>query len=457
MKDGGGGRQGPKLKRVSALIVAVALAAGVALFICDAQVNAGYARMERANERYIASSLAASEMSAGSNYLTDRVRCFTVTGDLKYLRDYFQEAEVTRRRNRALDDLENLLEGSGGDAYASLARALEYSDELMEREYLAMRLTQLAFGYADSEMPPAVASLVLSEEDQALTDQDKRQKARELMFDEIYLDYKAKIQENVSRCADELHRSTSTELEDAGASLNRLLIGQTWLTVAMLLAVLCLVVFIFVQVLVPIARMVRMMRKKKMIEPSGAEELRFVARTYNEIFEENQKAHQDLTYDVMHDALTGLFNRRAYDMFVRDVDLSHAALLLIDVDDFKHVNDVYGHDGGDRVLKRVAQLLRQSFRSVDLVCRIGGDEFAVIMTRVSSEMSGLVRRKVTQINEALHAPADVQTPPASLSVGVAFADRPQPQGDLFKDADTALYQVKKMGRRGCVIYGEKTP
>ena len=128
------------------------------------------------------------------------------------------------------------------------------------------------------------------------------------------------------------------------------------------------------------------------------------------------------------------------------------ALILVDVDYFKSVNDTYGHAVGDRVLKRVADILRNSFRSVDILCRIGGDEFAVVMTRVNSSMSQLVLNKINRANELLQHPKD-DLPPVSLSVGVAFSDRKNPQGDIFKDADTALYRVKDGGRKGCAIYG----
>ena len=138
-------------------------------------------------------------------------------------------------------------------------------------------------------------------------------------------------------------------------------------------------------------------------------------------------------------------------MFIESVDLQHIALILVDVDDFKSVNDTYGHDMGDRMLKRVASILRSSFRSVDYVCRIGGDEFAIIMTRANSTMHGLIREKIRRANEQLMHPED-NLPPTSLSVGVAFSDRPNPSSDIFHDADTALYRVKAGGRCGCLFH-----
>lgn len=134
-----------------------------------------------------------------------------------------------------------------------------------------------------------------------------------------------------------------------------------------------------------------------------------------------------------------------------DLDMAHNALLLVDVDKFKAVNDTYGHDVGDLILKRVAELLAYSFRSTDLVFRLGGDEFVVIMTNVDSSVREQVRAKIEQANVMLQKPTD-DLPPTSLSVGVAFGDRENPEGDIFKDADTALYRVKEAGRCGCHIY-----
>ena len=176
-----------------------------------------------------------------------------------------------------------------------------------------------------------------------------------------------------------------------------------------------------------------------------------MTRTYNKILLENQDARERLSHEASHDALTGLFNRGAYDLLMSSTDKEHMALLLIDVDNFKGVNDTYGHAVGDRVLKRVADILKHSFRSVDILCRIGGDEFAVVMTRANSSMADLVLNKIQRANDLLQHPKD-DLPPVSLSVGVAFSDRKNPKGDIFKDADTALYQVKESGRNGCRIF-----
>ena len=180
------------------------------------------------------------------------------------------------------------------------------------------------------------------------------------------------------------------------------------------------------------------------MEPVGAEELRFVTQTYNDFIQNK----------FFRDPLTGLNNRRSFDVLMQNVDTDHMAYLVIDVDNFKTINDKYGHSMGDRVLRRVAEVLKNSFRSVDIICRFGGDEFIVVMTRSNSTMQQLVRSKISRANDILMHPKD-DLPPVSLSVGVAFSDRKNPQNNIFDDADAALYRVKEGGRKGCAIFGEE--
>ncbi len=444
-------RHGLQLKTTSYFFVILAFLAAVSLFAADLAVTRGFQRMERASEQNLVAQMAAANMETVSDYLTDRVRCFVITGDLDYLKDFFEEVETTRRRDQALADLERLLEDSNSSAYSSLASALELSNELVEREYLAMRLMLETGDYDMTRVPGQIADIVLSREDKALSEAELRQKAQDLVFDSSYMHAKERIRENVSSCTRELIHISSQELEQASARMAVLVHIQTAITVVFLLIVLLMVVFIYTQVRRPLTRMVERMQQQRTIPPTGAEELQFVTRTYNSILRENQTARERLRHEASHDALTGLLNRGAYEMMLTTVDMDHLALILVDVDYFKMVNDTYGHDVGDRVLKRVAKVLKSSFRSVDIICRIGGDEFVVLMTRVNSSMRDLVINKIRNANEQLLHPKD-DLPPVSLSVGVAFSDRKNPQGDIFKDADIALYRIKVAGKCGCEVY-----
>lgn len=163
------------------------------------------------------------------------------------------------------------------------------------------------------------------------------------------------------------------------------------------------------------------------------------------------KAAEQFSYEAMHDPLTGLYNHSAYKMLLKDADQKNIALLLADVDDFTAIEENRGIEVADRILQQVAEVLRHNFRSVDYICRIGSEEFAIIMTRVNREMAELVARKAERINAMLGETMD-DLPPVSLSIGVAFADRENPQGDIFHDADMALQRIKQVKENGCAIF-----
>ena len=158
-----------------------------------------------------------------------------------------------------------------------------------------------------------------------------------------------------------------------------------------------------------------------------------------------------LTYEALHDPLTGMYNHTAFEVLFQDADKEHIAVLIADLDGYEEIRGGKGQAYADRVVRHVADVLKTSFRSTDPICRIREDEFAVIMTRMSTSMQALVFDKLEHINELLHTPED-DLMPVSLSVGVAFSDRPKPEGDVFQDADTALRRMKQMRHCGCAVF-----
>ena len=163
------------------------------------------------------------------------------------------------------------------------------------------------------------------------------------------------------------------------------------------------------------------------------------------------KAAEQFAYEALHDPLTGLYNHSAYKMLLKDADQRNIALMLADLDNYEALKQAHGPETADRVLELVAHVLRHSFRSVDFICRIGEDEFAIIMTRMNNTMKPLINEKVDHISTMLEEERG-DLPPVSLSVGVAFADREDPQGDIFHDADMMLQRMKAVRHNGCAIY-----
>ena len=128
------------------------------------------------------------------------------------------------------------------------------------------------------------------------------------------------------------------------------------------------------------------------------------------------------------------------------------ALMMLDVYFFKQVNDTFGHEAGDDVLRRVAQLLTHSFRPSDYVVRLGGDEFGVVILDIQQDSQHVLYEKIAMINRLLSAP-DGSLPAVTVSSGAAFSERGFTE-ELFSRADQALYYVKNHGRCGLHIAGE---
>lgn len=241
-------------------------------------------------------------------------------------------------------------------------------------------------------------------------------------------------------------------LDGPEAGLLRALLGrETALTVALLAVCVLSVVSVLLLVLRPLSKYIVQIRENRMLNMHGAFELRYLAEAYNLMVEENRKHNDSLRYLVEHDHLTGLLNRAAFDKLRRDMEHEAIALLLLDVDKFKEVNDTLGHETGDLVLQRVAFILEQSFRASDYPCRIGGDEFAVIMTDMNPDLREAVERKLDMIRGGLRD-AEGDLPGVTLSVGVAFSRQCRPEDNIYRMADAALYRVKEAGRDGFAFF-----
>ena len=161
--------------------------------------------------------------------------------------------------------------------------------------------------------------------------------------------------------------------------------------------------------------------------------------------------HDDYSYNAMHDELTGLYNYSAFDILFKDSDQEHIAVLIAEVDRYDSIKRKKGGAYADKLICRIAGVLKSSFRSVDHICRLSENEFVVIVTRVTQANKETVFSKINRINAELQSEKD-GIEPVELVVGVAFSDRSQPGGDVFRDADTALQRMKEIKNSGYSVY-----
>ena len=170
-------------------------------------------------------------------------------------------------------------------------------------------------------------------------------------------------------------------------------------------------------------------------------------------------AHQRLTYQAHYDSLTGLANRdQLRTRLTQALEASQStprrcALLCLDLDNFKIINDSLGHSVGDGVLKLVAQRLQSVMRRVDLVARLGGDEFAVLLDDIRSDDE--VAQLSQRLLQVLNAPGNVhgRAVNVGVSIGVALIpDHGTTIDEVLGNADLALYAAKEAGRGRCEVY-----
>ncbi|MBO4296035.1 MAG: GGDEF domain-containing protein [Desulfovibrio sp.] len=410
-----------------------------------------FTEMQDVTERYIAAQQDASSMLAASDYLTAQTLIFTVNADKSQVDKYFHEAFKSKRREHSVESIERLYPNNR--AFAKLQSALSHSNELMRREFHAMRLVIEAMKYPLGSFPQELQDYQLTSEELALQPAEQRKLAQQMVFGTDYQMYKDWIRGDISECLAMLQEETKEQMLKTPALLRSLIRYQYILIAALVVVMLVFIASTSLLVVKPLKQGTDSMRKQQTMPEVGVYELQSFAKTYNDLFLQNQDLRSKLAYKAEHDALTGLLNRGAFERMRLQSEKRRTALILVDVDKFKEINDTHGHDVGDKVLQKVARFLLQSFRAEDQVFRLGGDEFAVIMVYADSSMRGVVEKKMLQCNELLSTPKD-GLPAASLSVGVAFSDRKNPSDDIFKDADTALYSVKRRGRNGIAFYSD---
>lgn len=410
-----------------------------------------YKILRSAMQDYISCENAAHELQEGSDILTEQVHLAVATGEEKYIDAYFEEANVTKTREKALKDLIAL--DSSSDAIESIRQALSASVDLMQTEYYAMRLVEESSRNDPSTWPEELQTVELSEEDSALSASEKLYKAQKLVISPEYEQAKDVISGDVNSAIESLTEIINNRQNHAADIFSHIFI----------LIIICVLVFAAMMLLVcllmrfwivyPLVTYNHDIQNDNLLSIKGANELQVLAKTYNRLYEENEERQRLIKHQAEHDPLTDLFNRGAFDRILDlyEKEKNNFALILIDVDTFKSVNDTYGHAVGDVILKKVARLLTTTFRTIDYVCRIGGDEFAIIMVEMTSDLSYTITEKITEINKQL-AVAEGDAPAVSLSVGVAFTDRKNPGKNLFVDADSALYYTKEHGKSGCSYY-----
>lgn len=176
---------------------------------------------------------------------------------------------------------------------------------------------------------------------------------------------------------------------------------------------------------------------------------------YRQNIDEEKRRELFMLEEMQKDSLTDLFNKAATQQHVRSILQKEPealfAFIILDIDNFKSVNDRFGHAAGDKVLVEFAQTLREQFRDGDVMGRIGGDEFVVFMKIPNKE---ILEKKLRGLTDSLHRNITIDAGECEISASIGAAVAPEAGNDfetLYKKADKALYATKKRGKNGFKI------
>lgn len=184
------------------------------------------------------------------------------------------------------------------------------------------------------------------------------------------------------------------------------------------------------------AKINRLIRKIKEIDDPELTEL---------VYELIEERH-NLNNEIKIDSLTGTYNRRIIETIT-----NCSIMVMCDIDNFKNINDTYGHSTGDEVIKQVAQIISSNIRGNDYVCRYGGDEFLIAFTKCNGDIAKERMKKIQKDILMLITLPDFEV---TISVGISKHSEQEDINALIKEADDALYESKTYGKDKITVYGK---
>ncbi len=441
---------GIRLSHLNVLLICIGLLLAVMMAVSMYQTTNSVKDTVTFTNEYLSNQQTGGMLRDYTRSLADTAMAFVQSTDPGYARIY--EAKM-----KAIEEqLEQFTPESSNSTAANreLQRGVALFRERQEAELRAIRLASDSVnGAGRGKIASLLLKAALSAEERAMSPEKKMAAALSILTAE---EYTAK-EEMVMAAIERSQRFSSVEGKaQAEGTLARVkkLVGNQSILVALLLAMAVLALLLNRTLIIsPIRRSVDNLDRREPIEERGCYEMRHLARVYNEVLKDNEEKTEALTYTASHDALTRVYNRAAFDRMYRQVEADeHIGLIVVDVDHFKQYNDEFGHEVGDKVLCTAVEALKRNFFFKDHISRIGGDEFCVIMPGTDQAHGSMMMEKIRQINRELAECRD-DLPPVTISAGIAFWDRPNPTGTLFKDADSTLIELKRTRADCCAVYG----
>lgn len=437
-------QDGISLRKVHGWLIIIAILVSAVLIYATFHTFSSFMRLSDATDEYIELQKATYEMMEASDYLTEMSQRFSVSGDMDYVDNYFKEIYEDLRREKALSTMK-----ANPAALKELQLAMQASEKLMERETYSMKLVIEAREL--KYYPEVLDTIELKSADRQLRPGEKMKLASTMVLGKEYYNYKEKIRSHLKSTLAELEENTHGKQTQYSTGLLKEFNAVRITIILQTIGIMFMIWLTSHLGINPVLKAVDKIKEDSPLPVIGANEFRYLASTYNKMYEVYKKSIEHLNYKASHDELTKVYNRAGYNVLLSGIDLDSTFMLLIDADYFKEINDQYGHDTGDRILIKIADTVKCYFRSDDYVCRIGGDEFVVLMVHADENNEDLITSKIQRINTRL-SNTDDGLPPITLSVGIAHGKNAADAKTLFEHADEALYKAKENGRNTFVFY-----
>ena len=441
------------LRTVSFIFLTVMLALSAVLITSAIKVPLQFQHFEKNSFQFQKVAQSAVTLQEASDFLTDESRLFAITGEWSHLEHYFFEVNENKRREKALEEIKNA--GTLDRSTAFLEMALKESKALEEFEYKAMKLVVVAKGYdknSSYNVPAAIENVELSAEEKAMDFKTKMATAWLILFSDKYFSMKKTISSYRANAVEEIFKHNSAVNEYTAKNL----MASFYNTIAgiILIVVVSLAFFLIIIVFVvnSLYTFIKSIKNGQKLKAARTKELELLRETYNDMFDMAMEKENLLRQRAEHDELTGLINRRAFKVILKSLKESResVAYIMLDIDKFKEINDEHGHSVGDKTLKTVAQIISSTFRSTDYAARIGGDEFAVVLSKCDDDEENtklLIASKMTTLFRKLDEKSQKEIPHTTLSCGIAISKSGWNE-ELIEKADAALYEIKRSGRNG---------
>ena len=442
-------KRGVSMMLINGLVVAIVLLFSFGVDVTNRLVRQRYDQTVASQQALIACNNASKVFQQQSDGLTLYVNNYVETGSTDALMSYFAIID-NQLREREIEAAEQYDVNC-----TTLKQALTLSDALAEREVHAFALMATVRGTIRTA-PHQVQEYVLPLKERKLSDEEKNRLAERIVQGQEYYTYKNKIYEKLNQFETGVMERTEERLMAETESISLLLHIQNAFEIFEELTIICLSILLYRQVTVVLRRYIRSISQDEAITPGGTTELRYLAAVINQYVALQSQRQKELRTIAELDPLTQIPNRHALEDFMSYMfqrkDM-RGAFVILDVDDFKRINDNYGHDLGDVALQNLVAQIHECIRADDFLARFGGDEFIIWMDGIAQNDVEAIKEKIQEINHRMILVANM-TMLISVSAGVTFCQ----YGDMYKDtlhrADTALYEMKRTGKQGCAVYEE---